>query len=196
MGSRIMHYAIASILEKKYGFDNNFLIGSIAPDINKNSKTPKELTHFMKVRSDGEHDMFPEDFIKEYGNSIDSFKQGYYLHLISDNIWLNMIYKKYVLNNSNDEKRIALEKFYKDFHYFNQRIITQYNLKPLKISHTVISHINEINDDDLPLIIKDLNLDFTDFSTQKSPYLLSIEDIDRYINTCVHSFDAILEKIK
>ncbi|MDO1604805.1 hypothetical protein Q2T76_01915 [Lactobacillus sp. YT155] len=191
MGSRIMHYAIATIINNNYQLGNDFLIGSIVPDSNKNSNTPKELTHFMKKRPDGEHDMFPEKFLEEYQDNLDPFKQGYYLHLISDDIWLKTIFKDYILEHNHYDKSTALQLLYADYHYFNQVLIKKYQLSQLTIGNFTTSGVKEIADEDVPEIINDLNADFQDYSDKKSPGLLSLDCIDEYINECVEQFEKM-----
>lgn len=182
MGSRIMHLSIAQVINNKHGFGNDFLIGSITPDVNKNSRTPKELTHFMVKREDGEHDMFPNMFLEEYGTCLNTFQLGYYLHLISDDIWLKTVYKKYILENMSYSKDEALRRFYLDFHYYNGILIKQYKLVILKNNKYLSTGVNEIIDRDISEIIEDF------------PGLLKKEDVEQYINVCVKEFEIFLLK--
>ncbi|MHC9533434.1 hypothetical protein ACVPPR_08510 [Dellaglioa sp. L3N] len=192
MGSRMMHYAIANHISNQTNLGLDFLIGSIAPDVNKNSKTPKELTHFMKIRADGEHDMFPDIFLSEYGKELSPFKLGYYLHLISDEIWLKTIYKRVILENKTDTKDQALKKFYLDFHFFNRKLIEKYQLKPIGNVPSIVTGVTEIVDADIPEIINDLNSDFLDKSQMTVSQIISKKAIDDYIETCTDQFMAFL----
>ena len=191
MGSRIMHYAIANNIFSKANLGEEFLIGSIAPDVNKSSKTPKELTHFMKIKSDGEHEMFPDIFLNKYSQTLSPFKLGYYLHLISDDIWLKTIYQKDIIENKNESKEQALKKFYADFHYFNSRLIEEYKLKPLKYRPAIVTGVTEIVDNDISEVINDLNKDFLDRNQIKSQ-LISEKDVEEYINICTEKFMKFL----
>lgn len=189
MGSRIMHYSIATIINNNYHLGNEFLIGGIAPDSNTNSNAAKEPTHFMKKRPDGEHEMFPEKFLEEYGNNLDPFKQGYYLHLLSDDIWLKTVFKRNILEHEHYDKPTALKFMYADYHYFNQVLIEKYQLPHLTIENFTKSGVKEIVDENIPKLIDDLNADFQDYSGKKSPSLLSLVCIDEYINECVARFE-------
>lgn len=196
MGSRIMHYSIATIINNELNLDQNFLIGSISPDINKNSKTPKELTHFMTKNSDGEHDIHLDKFIKKYNSHLNSFQLGYYLHLISDDIWLKTIYKENILENKKYTKDAALQLLYSDFHKLNSMLINNYGLKELSLNATIRTGISEVIDADIPEIVFDLNSDFKDSNTTNKLDLLKYDDIVKYINTCISFFknDSVVHK--
>lgn len=96
MGSRIMHYCITARLAKELKIDDNqFFLGGIAPDVNKNMKTPKTISHF--VRTNNEEQIFADylGFHEKYLRYMrEPFYLGYFYHLISDVIWVEEIYYK------------------------------------------------------------------------------------------------------
>ncbi|MDH6365685.1 hypothetical protein M2139_002695 [Enterococcus sp. PF1-24] len=193
MGSRIMHYAIGTALAEKLNFGKDFILGSIAPDVNKNSHTAKELTHFMVKRKDGEHDIFPEKFREKYLSHLsEAFYLGYYLHLLADEIWLKTIYKKYIIPVPSTSKETTLAKYYTDFHTLNTILINQFALKKFE----VITHKNylvtEIIKDDLRYLVADLNADFSDDEAAEKLQLLAIGDIEDYIAEVQRYFLAVI----
>lgn len=191
MGSRIMHYAIAADINQHYKFGNSFLLGSIAPDVNSYAGTPKKLTHFIRNGKDGTRDIYPQLFIEEYGSELNPFQLGYYLHLISDKIWLSTLYKKYILGNiemSRDEK---LKIYYSDFSVLNSILIKKYNLSPLSIDNIQNIGVTEISSSYLPIIIKDLNSDFINKKINKTT-MIKEEDVFDYIEQCINAFNSFL----
>ncbi|MCK8059992.1 MULTISPECIES: hypothetical protein [unclassified Fusibacter] len=92
-----------------------FLIGNLAPDCNKANEdwsafTPDaKITHFRSIGSKCE----PERFLSEYYAQSDeisrkSFILGYYAHLLTDNLWGDLI------RNWKDENPQIKEKMSKD----------------------------------------------------------------------------------
>lgn len=188
-----MHYAIGKSIAKERFLSNDFILGSLAPDVNKNSGTAKELTHFMIKRKDGEHDVFPDQFIKKYANyKNDDFVKGYYAHLISDEIWLKNVYGKYIVGLSPSEKKKALQAFYEDFRNYNGILVEKFNLQPFNFRNQQNYVVDEINSEDLPSLISDLNADFIK-PPKSSPSLLQENDIYGYINDSINSFLNIMD---
>lgn len=186
---------MGKIIAKEFNFGKEFLLGTIAPDVNKNSKTPKELTHFMVKREDGEHDMFPKRFLEKYGPTLTEFELGYYLHLISDNLWLNTVYKNNILKVSVEKRPEQLEMFYSDFVTLNKILIDKYQLAPLCNVKSFKTKVDEVIDSDLINIENDLNNDFIyKQENDKELKLLRISDIINYIEVSVQEFKDFLEK--
>ncbi len=185
MGSRVMHYSMAKVLAAKYGYNQEFLLGSIAPDVNKDSKTPKALTHFIR----GKRNICPELFLKEYGPNLTQFQLGYYLHLLGDKLWLETVFRKYILNNKNYPKEELLEKYYADFTVLNPDLILKYSLSEPNLSFPIVTNIKEIEDTDLPLLVAEFKEDFIPVK-KVSLKVFDKDDIYRYINDGIKLFDA------
>lgn len=161
MGSRVMHYAISSILnETAHIRDAQLLIGGIAPDVHKHMKVPKARSHFAKVDEAGniqtDYDAFGSKYFR---TSIQPFHLGYYYHLISDQIWMSSIYNPRIKWLPQPEKKLAQEAYYRDFWRLNGKLIDHYKLRlvPLSPKHV---EIDEIDSRFLPDIINDLENDF------------------------------------
>lgn len=99
MATWIAHLRVAENVLNEMNLDRGlFLIGNLAPDCNKpnedwSSFTPDgNITHFRRNGSDSE----PEIFLDEHYEMDDklsrrSFILGYYAHLVTDNLWGEMI---------------------------------------------------------------------------------------------------------
>jgi len=164
------HFRIAEIILKKYGKLNRkyFVIGNIGPDCglpNKNWSAftpPKEITHFIIVKMSNFFDIKSDKFIlndiKFYSKYLrgrymislqddTSFLLGYFLHLITDNLWNYYIMKplkeKYIREIQKDTNFIwkiksdwyDLDKIYitekKDSLFWTDFLDAEYNKKVL-----------------------------------------------------------------
>ncbi|TGD20981.1 hypothetical protein EGT49_12180 [Companilactobacillus suantsaicola] len=189
MGSRIMHYAMGTVLCRKYSFDNDFLVGSIAPDVNKNSHTPKKLTHFIHSQK-GTNTIVPQDFIDEYSWAMTDFQLGYYLHLVSDDVWLNTVFDKYIRKNTSYPKEELQRIYYHDFEILNKILIDKYNLKKLSFDKYMVSNVKEIQDKDLEYLVDDLNNDF-DEQVTGDLQLFKVAEIYQYIDDSAAKFEDL-----
>lgn len=185
MGSRIMHYSMAKVLADKYGYNQEFLLGSIAPDVNKDSKTPKALTHFIH----GKGNICPELFFKKYGPNLTQFQLGYYLHLLGDKLWLETVFRKYILNNKSYSKAELLEKYYADFTVLNHDLIQRYSLSEPNISFPIVTNVKEIRDTDLPLLVAEFKVDFSEVKNRRLK-VFNKNDIYQYINDGIKNFNT------
>ena len=97
-------------------YDNQFLLGGLAPDVHKHMKETKDKSHFMKKDNDGvvcvDHHSFYNKYLTE---SSSPFHLGYYFHLFSDEIWLKEVYFKKIKYLPKDIKIEAKVKYYRDF---------------------------------------------------------------------------------
>lgn len=155
MPGYVIHLAVAEEYlrkhsDKKEEYDK-FIEGIIYPD----SVTDKSETHYGKMSSLSN----VYEFLKE--NKIDnSFKRGYFLHLLTDYLF----YNRYIDHTSKD--------IYNDYDILNKNLIENYNVKvPEKIKENanfkegklviltdgiVDKLINDISEMDIDEIAKDI----------------------------------------
>ncbi|MBM7565550.1 hypothetical protein [Paenibacillus sacheonensis] len=162
MGSRIMHYSIGTLLARELPIadEEQFLLGGIAPDVNKNMNEPKGRSHFIQMDAEGKQDIDLEGFHAKYVKHMAApFILGYYYHLIADRMWVDSIYKPKIKWLPQPEKKEAQGKYYRDFWRLNGKLIDYYSLtlKPLQIQPV---DMDEIDYRFLPDIIEDLTKDF------------------------------------
>lgn len=53
MGSRMMHFAIGTLIQQRHELSDDFLLGAIAPDVQKNMNVPKDASHFIDRDASG-----------------------------------------------------------------------------------------------------------------------------------------------
>ncbi|OIB03008.1 hypothetical protein AK95_33270 [Paenibacillus sp. LC231] len=192
MGSRIMHYCITARLAKELKIDDNqFFLGGIAPDVNKNMKTPKTISHF--VRTNNEEQIFADylGFHEKYLRYMrEPFYLGYFYHLISDVIWVEEIYYKKIKWLPQPDKKEAQLKYYRDFWRLNGKLIDYYSIeyRPLEVKSI---EIEEIDYRYLPELVKDLENDFAmkDEAKEQELEILEFEEVidilERTVKECV-----------
>lgn len=121
MPGYVIHLAIAQEYLKKHNkkFSKDFILGSIEPDFT----TDKAKSHYGKSPA--------YTNLGEYlkNNTIDTdFKQGYFLHLVTDYLFYN-----YYLNE------IKKPQIYDDYDITNALLIEKYNVKlPEKVKDKVL----------------------------------------------------------
>lgn len=192
MGSRIMHYCITARLAKELKIDDNqFFLGGIAPDVNKNMKTPKTISHF--VRTNNEEQIFADylGFHEKYLRYMrEPFYLGYFYHLISDVIWVEEIYYKKIKWLPQPDKKEAQLKYYRDFWRLNGKLIDYYSIeyRPMEVKSI---EIEEIDYRYLPELVKDLENDFAmkDEAKEQELEILEFEEVidilERTVKECV-----------
>ena len=194
MGSRVMHYCITSLLAKELQIDDDqFLLGGIAPDVHKNMNAPKNVSHF--VRSDSEGKIFADyfGFSEKYLNHMkDPFYLGYFYHLISDVIWVEVVYNKKIKWLPQLEKKEALLMYYRDFWRLNGKLIDHYSLIN-RLMEVKPVEIEEIDYKYLPELIKDLEIDFArkDEAKEQELEILNFEEVVAILEKTVRNCVAI-----
>lgn len=192
MGSRIMHYCITARLAKEFKIDDNqFFLGGIAPDVNKNMKTPKTISHFVRTNDEGQIFADYLGFREKYLRYMrEPFYLGYFFHLISDVIWVEEIYYKKIKWLPQPDKKEAQLKYYRDFWRLNGKLIDYYSIEYRPMEAKSIE-IEEIDYRYLPELVKDLENDFAmkDEAKEQELEILEFEEVieilERTVRECV-----------
>lgn len=164
MGSRVMHYCIASLLSDKLSIVNktDFLLGGIAPDVHYYMNVSKDITHFVDRDIDGKGHVNYMRFFNKYRAFINQpFYLGYLCHLISDDLWSKDTYFQIVKDMAKEERKEKLQISYRDFWRLNGRIISAYSLALSNYSVPKDLKIGEINVDSLPDLYDWIHKDFS-----------------------------------
>lgn len=190
MGSRIMHLVIANRIANKLSIEDKtaFLLGGIAAD----AFSEKDISHFYKGEvKDYSRYIDYKSFIKKYYDNKNShFIQGYYTHLIADDIWLKGFYLPWLRNRIEADPRI-MNRYHNDFRLLNGKLLDYYRftheLREALDNSSVISEIEEVKTSDLKGFVYDVKSDMTysDEELEQSLTVFTLEQIIGYIETCI-----------
>lgn len=207
MGSTIMHLGISQMLKKKYNFSNDFLVGTIAPDIIKKlPNTDRATTHYLKeYKDDGKIKRLPDidKFLNDNINEQSDYFYGYLAHLLQDRIW----FKKYVpmcaeyteegavrflKNNTIHIEEDFSEEMYKDYAAVGEYILsgTDLDLEIIKLETKAYFKdelINDIADNEIKIYVPIKN---------RENCFLSNEMITNYFNDCIEECDKYISERK
>lgn len=200
MGSRMMHYAIAQQLAPE---STAFSIGSLAPDVSGHNFDFKSQTHYMTLNDDGKtRSIHPEMFAEEYQQQLllNMFVRGYYAHLLEDKVWLDTVFNPVIRPQLGTQREQKLAAYYADFHTLNLMIAERYALQPLPVpdfTHDFAGAqgVREIGEGDVPQVVRDLREDFEPVP-KRQLVMLSLDQIEQYINTCVQVVQDHLSALK
>lgn len=195
MGSRLMHYCISTILKQELEIsDNQFILGSLAPDVHKSSSKLKETSHFMRKDNCGIGYVDYQFFYNKYlTKNITPFHLGYYFHLISDDIWLKEIYYKKIKWLPQNIKIEAKRRYYRDFWRLNCKLIDYYSLELIDLKEEPID-IDEIDYILIRELVMELEMDFNMADSVKDEALeiLEFTEVIQVIETtvarCIENF--------
>ncbi|WP_080846261.1 hydrolase [Cytobacillus gottheilii] len=190
MGSRIMHVIIANRIADELAISDktSFLIGGIAAD----AVAPKDMSHFFRGKVDDYSRYIDYNgFIHKYHSYKDTnFIQGYYTHLIADDLWLKGFYLPWLKNRMEADENI-FKQYHHDFRLLNGKLIDYYGLKEhlseaLSKRGTIIE-IEEVRVNDIekfiPYVIGDM--DYNKDELDMPLTVFTLEQIIGYIETSV-----------
>lgn len=175
MGSHLMHLVIANeVLAHLTDVDRTaFLLGNLAPD----ATTSKQNTHYYAGRHE---DMTRRLDLNQYWmDSVDenqSFRLGYYCHLVADEIWLQGFYKSWLKQViTKDPEKQAM--YYADFDAYNARLAQRLGVFDFT---SVKNHAtNELRE----LVVK---VERDAKATEEGTYTMFLpHQLDGYVETCI-----------
>lgn len=198
IGSRVMHYAIATLIEWELGYQNDaFVLGNLAPDAHQLSSSElKKHSHFMKNDAEGISYVDHREFYQKYlAAEKDPFHLGYYVHLVSDSIWLGDVYFKKVKWLPENVKPEAKKKYYRDFGRLNGQLIDHYALEMKELRGANHREVYEIPAGNLPSLIQELEADFKNAdAVKKEP--LEVLDFEEVVRTLHKTVEICLPVVK
>jgi len=167
MASRIMHLAVSEKVAKHFELDlGRFNYGNLLPDAHESTREAKAVSHF-RIRREAyenskalDYQYFDFDrFLSKYKSKIhDDLYLGYYCHLITDEIWIQDVYIKYMRDEHRKKRIDQEENYYHDFAKLNQIIIEKYDLK-MNVEMGSFQ-TDEIDEEKISDIMKGLEQDF------------------------------------
>lgn len=190
MPSRVIHYCVANEILKKANLDRNlFILGNLAPDANKDGE--KKITHFKIPKEVRVYDYLDiKAFEDKYmAGGYNEMISGYYCHLLTDNLWLTEIYRKYVKRDSEEVTLLRRQQCYWDYFLLNYRLIKHYQLQNEEIKMPREIKITEISKKQLGNVVESLNGDFINLNTSDEPLkILDFELVLDFINRSAAKF--------
>lgn len=197
MASRIMHLAVAKLITESFPITDAeaFYLGNLAPDLSKYGNGNYEVAHFGATCGN----MKGIDFVafsKKYNEALrhSDFALGYYVHLLTDAIWLRTIQQTYV--RQYPERKQALYKLgYTDMKHYNAVLIDQFALKTVK--HTQANQlIEEIDTTHFNDLLAYLDQDFmckndSECVFQVYPYEAVIQFIHESVREAINYMTAL-----
>ena len=204
MASALIHMAVADKLNKKLKRrESEYLIGSIAPDVARIIGMDRNITHFQ---TDDEEYPNLERFLEKYEKDLNNdFVMGYYIHLLTDYFWYKYFYTEIVNENTitkTDGSTVKLTEdeirklIYNDYTNLNMKLIEEYNLN-LKIFYNEIPKLEKIIEempiDKIDKLIEKIGIIIENTKVSKT-YMFNIEDVKKFIDTCIDLITAILEE--
>lgn len=207
MSSIISHIYMGNILKEKYNLNNEFLYGSIMPDVltrtidGQNKVITHYLRHGILYGSEGDYPDI-EWFLKENKYILPNSKmmQGYVAHLIEDMLWFSVYIPsiatksdgKIIFNKDNSIHTDSEFKsvIYSDYPLIDRYLLKKSNLNILKLREEFLSFTD---DNKLKDSIKD-NFKLFDIQ-EKELQLISYDMFDQYLNSSIEKVSLVLDKI-
>ena len=159
MASVVIHACVAKEINKTLNIKNEeqFLLGSIAPDLGKMINIDRTITHFL-IDNNKDSPIDLDKFLNKYGMHLnDPFVLGYYIHLYTDKVWEDLFLDKYIsdteiklLNGKiipNTDKNYK-KVIYEDYNNLNNILVNLYHIdidklkESIENSNTLVSEIN------------------------------------------------------
>ncbi len=197
MASRLLHLAVAEKLMKQFPIKdiNRFRLGSILPDAYNSafSKSDSHLKILVCGKSKKTYDL--DGYLLKFIDKMDDeLYLGYYMHLIQDLVFREIIYDKYKWNPQIPGN---VEQLYNDYRLINAWAIKRYGLKnDIKlISKLECERIYSIYPFEIKSFLNDMALDYSDKPEGKS-FFFTTEMADEFVTIATESCMKELKALK
>lgn len=208
MSSVISHVYMGNILKEKYNLGNEFLYGSILPDMLAKAEGPqtRELTHHLRhgILYGNEGD-FPdvERFINDNNKILPNSQmmQGYLAHLIEDMLWFSVYIPKFILNYDEDtyilkkdssfiKRDVFWNNMYSDYSILDGKLIKKLNIDFDELKEEFIKITDDAN------LKEAISNNFNKYEIKdKNLEIISEEDFEKYISNSLEKVSLVLDKI-
>ncbi|MGI1807125.1 zinc dependent phospholipase C family protein [Exiguobacterium sp. TDN 0502] len=183
MGSRLMHAYIGQrLITSLPELDPaRFLLGAVAPDARYDEK--EQAHYYTGELASGTRAIDYEAFWKDATSWDPSFRSGYYVHLIADDIWLRGFYMSWLRQAIIADASIG-SKYHDDFKRYNTRIAPLVSWDEQALTEALDELRMQSRWKALPHFIKDLEEDRRTVLQQEYDILLPLQ-LDGYIETAI-----------
>lgn len=211
MGSFNMHIAISKEIKEKFSFGNEFILGTVLPDLYKILLKNRELTHFEKKYG---KESLPdiEKFCNDYKNKKSEIVYGYLAHLIQDKIWFKEYhnkkyveeietgkYYKYIKDGTIHKEKEYLKDIYTDYTIISTYLTDKYSLNREEINERlkrcVLENKNILEKEELINLIDTKIIDYSSiYDINKPITFLTEEEMDKYYKETLIEIEKILKQ--
>ena len=179
MASSLMHLAVAERLAERTAQPELFRLGCVLVD------AFGQAGHFRNTAADGRRFFDLPRFRTEYGDRLlrDDFCLGYYLHLVQDMVYRQMIH---VEHGWNPHIPGNVERLHEDYRLLNPFLVRAYGLRPPEMADGLA--------DNAAAFLDDLRGQFAPYGGGEPFFLtesLAAEYIDRAAKVCSAELDAL-----
>lgn len=204
MASVLIHMAVAKKINEELKRDErNLLLGSIVPDIGKSLNISRKVSHFTNGISDTPNvNLFYDKYKTNLNND---YELGYFIHLLTDELWFEEFMKNYMTKDgfilkNGEQIDIKEEEYFKllynDYTNLDPELLDYYNMD-LSIFYDEyefpINAIEEIPYNKLRRLLDEKSLIYTKNSKTKE-YILSLENITLFIEySAIYVMDKLRE---
>lgn len=206
MASVIIHLCVAKRISEKFNIFNekDFLLGSIAPDLNKFIGDSRSVSHFLTTNKPDVPNI--QEFLNKYRDDLhNAYSLGYFVHLYTDKIWFNEFVPTFKFENTiklkdntiiNINAKEISNLIYSDYSSFNIKLLDEENLD-LSIFYEKINNpttkITEVNLNKIDVLLEEMsNIIMNEDNINTKSYLFDLNDIINFIN---YASDKIIKKI-
>lgn len=203
MASSLIHICVAKKINDRLNLDPKQLyLGTIAPDLSKLVGETKLKSHFLDNNSN-----IPniQTFLKKYKTKLNEpFVLGYFIHLLTDQIWFKDFISKKKYANSiklidgtviNVSEQEATQLIYNDYTNLNIKLIDYYSLDLSLFYEPLIKPSNIIKEiplDKLNVLVNKAGEILMNTKTKKN-YIFDINDIILFVDECTNKFFDIIK---
>jgi len=201
-----MHYIIADQIIKRVEIKdhNRFSLGTLAPDFASYMSADSHEKGIHAQAHFGETDFEEElrginwtTFLDKYKTTIleDEFVMGYFVHLLSDALWLKQIQANYLYTYPMEERKAMVMKAYSDMGKSNSMLIDKYGIEN-KLTLVDSTDVEEAAIDYAQHLLNDFREDFVsgsqgDAGFEVYEYDAILSYIEKCVDKCVLEIEAL-----
>lgn len=205
MGSYMMHLAVSNKVKKKLKLSDDFLYGSLLPDILKEEGQDRNINHYLREQIIEGNSSWLPDISRAIGD-IDKFENkeialGYIAHLIEDYIWFSVYIPSYA--EEKEDKCIYLkDNSAHTLKEFDEDIYSDYNNSNAYILSLIKEDINDlknrlINIADTKVRRKNIEkwINIPHGNGINTNIFITKESIDSYIEMATKEVERVISKL-
>ena len=197
MASRIMHLCVAKLVEIESGIidKDSFYQGCLAPDLVWYGEGEYEISHFSRTMGNYKGIDYVK-FLDKYAKyeELSDFKIGYFVHLLTDAIWLKSIQQEFVRKHQ-EEKAELYKQGYKDMYKYNPILVNYYNLEEFE-GKIIEETMEEVDTSQFSKLIFDLQKDFMVEYLDEEFQVYPFENVIHFINEAAQKSNEYIKRIR